>query len=162
MVGTISQTDDFGAGRREGRRLESHDPDHAGTSMQAHAALITALTTVLLSFALALVGRARGKHGIKAPATTGHPEFERTFRAHLNTLEQAVMFLPVLWLATLYSDARFAAAFGYLWLVGRAWYIVGYVREASRRGSGFLVGMLAFGALLAMSLLGIVRAMLAG
>ena len=28
------------------------------------------------------VGQARGKFGVKAPAVTGHPEFERAFRAH--------------------------------------------------------------------------------
>lgn len=32
--------------------------------------------------------------GIKAPATTGHPIFERTFRVHYNTLENLVIFLP--------------------------------------------------------------------
>jgi hypothetical protein len=32
-----------------------------------------------------IVGRYREKLGIKAPATTGHPDFERAFRAHQNT-----------------------------------------------------------------------------
>ena len=35
----------------------------------------------------ALVGRARAKYGIHAPATTGHPDFERANRVHINTLE---------------------------------------------------------------------------
>ena len=29
-----------------------------------------------------LVGKARGRYGVKAPATTGHEVFERYFRAH--------------------------------------------------------------------------------
>jgi preprotein translocase subunit SecG len=130
--------------------------------MHLHAALVTALTSVLLLVATILVGRARGIHRIEAPATTGQPDFERVFRAQANTLEQAVAFLPVLWLATIYSDERWAAGFGYLWLVGRAWYIVGYAKAASRRSMGFLVGALAFMALLAMSLWGIGRGLLSG
>ena len=32
------------------------------------------------------VGSMRGKHGVKAPATAGHPEFERMFRVQQNTM----------------------------------------------------------------------------
>ena len=37
-----------------------------------------------------LVGRMRIKHNILAPATTGHPEFDRAFRVQMNTLERSV------------------------------------------------------------------------
>ena len=129
--------------------------------MYLHAALVTVLTTVLLGFAAGLVGRARGRYGIQAPATTGHPDFERTFRAHMNTLEQVAMFLPLLWIATLHFDATSAAVAGYAWLVGRFWYVLGYVTEARRRNAGFAVGMIATFALLSMSLWGLGRALLA-
>ncbi len=131
--------------------------------MHPHAALITALTVVLIALAMYLVGRARGKFQIKAPATTGHPDFERAFRAHQNTLEQTVMFLPVLWLATLYCDARWAAWFGYAWLLGRLWYLFGYVgTEGGRgRGAGFMIAILATLGLLVMSFFGLVPALLA-
>ena len=130
--------------------------------MYLHAALITALTTVLLGFAMGLVGRARGLHGVHAPATSGHPDFERAFRAHMNTIEQLAMFLPVFWVATVHFDAMIAAWVGYAWLVGRFWYIVGYVRAAEKRSMGFLVGALCYLALLVMALWGIGRAFLAG
>lgn len=123
--------------------------------MQLHAALITALNVVILSVAMALVGRARGRFKIQAPATTGNADFERVFRAHQNTLEQTVMFLPVLWLATLYCNEQWAAWLGYAWLLGRAWYIVGYVGAAGRRGGGFVLAMLDWLALLVMSLAGL-------
>jgi uncharacterized MAPEG superfamily protein len=126
------------------------------------AALITALTTIVLTFAMIMVGRARGKTGIHAPATTGHPDFERAFRAHMNTLEQAVAFLPVLWLASIYSNESVAAYLGYAWIVGRLWYIVGYIKEADKRSIGFLIGGISFVILLGMSLWGIGRAMIAG
>ena len=45
-----------------------------------------------------LVGRARGKYGVKAPQTTGDEHFERWFRVHYNTLEKLIFFLPALWL----------------------------------------------------------------
>ena len=32
----------------------------------------------------ALVGRARGRYGIKAPATVGNPDFERVYRVQQN------------------------------------------------------------------------------
>jgi len=130
--------------------------------MHLHAALITALTTVLLLIATVLVGRARGRFDIKAPATTGHPDFDRAFRAHMNTLEQAVAFLPVLWLASVYSNERIAAYLGYAWVVGRLWYIVGYVTHADKRSWGFIVNAICFVLLLAMSFWGIGRALMAG
>ena len=62
-------------------------------------ALVT-VAAVVLTFVLSLrVGAMRQKHGVKAPATTGHPEFERANRVHQNTVEQLVLFLPLLWLA---------------------------------------------------------------
>jgi len=124
--------------------------------MHLHAALITALNAVLLFIAMGLVGRARGKHQIKAPAIIGNVEFECVFRAHQNTVEQTVMFLPVLWLASLYGNELYAAWLGYAWLAGRLWYILGYARGADRRGGGFLMAFLAWFGLLALSLVGLV------
>ena len=40
-------------------------------------ALVVALTVLLLVLATWMVGRARGRYGVKAPATTGHADFER-------------------------------------------------------------------------------------
>ena len=40
------------------------------------AAFITLLNVLVLGIAMGLVGRARGKYGIKAPATTGNEQFE--------------------------------------------------------------------------------------
>ena len=118
-------------------------------TMHLHAALITLLTVMLIAAAMALVGRARGKHQVKAPATTGHPDFERAFRAHQNTIEQAVMFLPALWLASVYGDERIAGWLGYAWLLGRVWYLFGYMGPSGKRGGGFMVAILAnFGLLL--------------
>lgn len=129
--------------------------------MPIHAALITVLNVLLLFLAMGLVGRARGRYKIMAPATTGHPDFDRAFRAHQNTLEQTVMFLPVLWLASMSSDPTWAAVLGYTWLAARLWYLFGYIGAAGKRGPGFVVATLAWLALVAMSLGGIALGLMA-
>ena len=58
--------------------------------------LISLLALLQFSIFGILVGRARGKYGITAPATTGNEVFERTFRVHYNTLEKLVVFIPEL------------------------------------------------------------------
>jgi uncharacterized membrane protein YecN with MAPEG domain len=129
--------------------------------MHLHAALITALNSILVFIAMAIVGRARGRHQIKAPAITGNPDFERAFRAHQNTLEQTVMFLPLLWLASIYGNEQYAAWLGYAWLLGRLWYLYGYVKAADSRGGGFTVALAAWAGLLLLSLKGLVSLLLA-
>lgn len=128
--------------------------------MHLQAALITALTVVVISIAMFFVGRARGKYQIHAPAITGHPDFERAFRAHQNTLEQTIMFLPLLWLATIYSNEQYAAYLGYAWLIGRLWYVFGYIADAKKRGMGFMIGAIALIILLIMSFWGIISQMM--
>ena len=94
-----------------------------------------------------LVGGARTKYGVKAPAVTGHEMFERAYRVQMNTLEWAVMTLPCLWICAAYVNDAVAASLGGVWLVGRIGYAVGYAREPALRAKGFTVGALAFGAL---------------
>lgn len=123
--------------------------------MNAYIALITVLTVLLLSTTTFLVGRARGKYGVKAPATTGHDGFERAFRVQMNTQEAAVMFLPALWVAASFGVVWLSASLGALWLVGRVWYAVAYANPAGNRGPGFLIGMLALLGLVLQALWGI-------
>ena len=83
-----------------------------------------------------LVGRARAKYGIRAPATTGHPDFERANRVHINTLENLIIFIPAVWVFASYVSVRWAAGLGALFVVGRALYAVGYLRAAEKRSAG--------------------------
>lgn len=115
--------------------------------MHAYAALITLLNVLLIGLAMFFVGRARGIHKVEAPSIAGPPAFERAFRAHQNTLEQSLMFLPVLWLASVYGNERIAAGLGIVWIIGRLWYLFGYLKEAGKRSMGFLISFLAFFAL---------------
>ena len=105
------------------------------------AALIVELTVVLLLVTAIVVARARGKYGIRAPATTGHPAFDRAFRVQANTQEAALMFLPAFALSVWLGGGRLAAAFGAVWLVARVWYVAAYLRDAGKRGPAFALGM---------------------
>lgn len=124
-------------------------------------ALVTLLAVLLMLGCAIAVGMARGRHGVHAPATTGHPDFERVFRVQMNTLEASVMFLPALWLAGAYGDPRWAAGFGALWLAGRVLYAVTYIADAQRRGPGFGIAFLALSALLVQGGWGVATALLA-
>jgi uncharacterized membrane protein YecN with MAPEG domain len=101
--------------------------------------VVTALALLEYSVLGALVGRARLKYGVEAPAITGHPEFERYFRVHQNTLEQLVVFIPALWMFARFVNAPAAVALGLVFLIARVIYAAGYVKDAKRRSPGALV-----------------------
>lgn len=82
-----------------------------------------------------MVGLARGKYGVKAPATSGHPDFERRFRVHYNTLEQLPMFLVPLWFFALLVSGYWAGWLGLMWSLGRLGYMYGYYVAADKRHS---------------------------
>lgn len=110
-------------------------------------ALIT-LGVVALLFAVAWnVGRARGVYKVSAPATRGNPAFERAFRVQMNTLENAVAFLPVLWLFAAFVNGPWSAALGTVWLAARVWYAIAYQKDAARRGPAFGLSVIAFAVL---------------
>ena len=106
-------------------------------------ALVTLLAVLFYFFTSARVGRARMALGIKAPATTGHPDFERAFRVQMNTLEAMPAFLPSLWLFAIYISDTIAAGVGLIWIIGRILYFVGYMKDAEKRGPGFGISALA-------------------
>ena len=107
----------------------------------------------VLSF---LVGRARAAHGVKAPAITGPEEFERTFRAHQNTLESLIVFVPAVWIFGMVVDPLWAAVVGVVYLIGRVLYAVGYIRAAQKRGPGMMIGFIATVVLVLGSLVGLI------
>jgi uncharacterized membrane protein YecN with MAPEG domain len=104
-----------------------------------------------------LVGGARARHRIAAPATTGHPVFERTFRVHYNTLELLVVFIPAIWLFGMYLNPRWGAILGAVFLVGRALYAVGYIRAPEKREIGATLSFASVAVLLFGALFGVLR-----
>ena len=99
-------------------------------------------------------GRARGRLGVPAPAISGNPEFERYLRVQYNTIEQLVIFLPALFGFAHFVSPGWAAALGVVFIVGRALFARGYVKDPARRGPGFGLTLAANTVLLLGSIVG--------
>lgn len=128
--------------------------------MYHFTAIVTLLAVLFYFYTSVNVARARAMYGVKAPAMSGHPDFERAFRVQMNTLEWMPIFLPSLWLFAIYLNDRVAAAIGVVWIIGRIVYLTGYMEAAAKRGPGFAVQAFASTALWAGSLWGIVSRLL--
>jgi len=122
-------------------------------------ALVTVLAVLVYFTTGFLVGRARRKYGVVAPATVGNPDFERVFRVQMNTLEWMPIFLPLLWLFACYVSDIGAAVLGLVWCAGRVLYIVGYTKAAASRRPGFAVQAIVCLVLLIGAIAGIVAAL---
>jgi len=116
--------------------------------------LISVLALLQFFFFGVLVGRARHRYSVQAPATTGNEVFERYFRVHMNTLETLVLFLPALWFASRYVNPLWTALLGVIYLIGRLLYWRGYVAAAGKRGPGYGLSILPILILLAIGLVG--------
>ena len=100
-------------------------------------ALVTCLAVLMYFLFSFQVGKARRTYGVKAPAISGNPDFERVSRVHMNTLEWMPIFLPALWLFAIYISDGIAAVLGLVWIAGRILYMTGYSQAANKRGLGF-------------------------
>ena len=129
--------------------------------MPAWIVLVTLASLLLYFYMGILVAGARQKHNVPAPAMSGNPDFERTFRVQMNTLEWLPIFLPTLWISGMYWDERIVAAVGVVWIVGRVMYMQGYIKAADQRSMGFLVQSIAVLILLVGAAVGAVMSMLA-
>jgi glutathione S-transferase len=101
-------------------------------------ALFLVLTLAIVEIIVfgALVGRGRAKYGVPAPATSGHPTWERLNRVHLNSLENLVVFAPLFLMYAIVVGRFTAIALGVVYLIARILYAVGYVRAPEKRVIG--------------------------
>ena len=129
------------------------------TPVELLSACVAILAVLFIAYTFVNVGIARGKTGINAPAVTGHPTLECAYRVQMNTVEQAIMFFPLLWLATRYFHtlAWLPAAFGLVWVIGRFLYLRGYMEAPAKRSTGFLISLAASVGLLVLSIIGIAQ-----
>lgn len=125
-----------------------------------YSALATLLALLIYAWTMHLVGRARTRYGVNAPAVTGHEQFERCFRVQMNTLEQIVLLLPALWLCAFWVGELYAGLGGLVWCIGRVVYALGYLSDPKRREAGFYLTALPTIAMFVADVISVVRFLL--
>ena len=107
-----------------------------------YVAIVLALVLLEYTYFAFVVGAARGKYNVSAPAVTGHKYFERAYRIQMNTMEQLVVFIPSLLLFATYVHALAAAILGLVFFLARLIYFKAYLNNPKSRGLGFSLGFL--------------------
>jgi len=106
------------------------------------------LMTVVLTYFLLfwqgfVVGQKRKVYKVELPAmySDTEPMFNCYQRVHQNTLERVPIFLALLLAAGLFN-AKMAAAFGFIWVIARVIYSLGYYSgKPNNRMVGSLLGL---------------------
>lgn len=119
--------------------------------------LMIVIASLQYIFFLLMVGKARETYSVKAPAVSGNEMFERYFRVQMNTLENLVIFLPIMFLTPLFFNPLYVAILGAIFIIGRAVYYIQYLKEPSKRTLGFALTIGPIVCLLGMCLFGAIR-----
>lgn len=122
--------------------------------------LVTLIALVEYFYFAVLVGQARQRYGIKAPAMSGNDIVERHIRVQQNTLELLIIYIPVLWIAARYWNPVWMAAIGAVFPIGRFIYLGAYVRDPGTRTLGFGTSFVPIVVLAVMAAIGAVRSLL--
>ena len=122
-------------------------------------ALVTLIMLLEYMVFSLMVGYARVKSKIDAPVMSGDPRLERTLRVQGNTLEQLLIAIPAMWLFAEYLNAPVAAGLGFLFVLARVIYCLGYLADPKKRGPGFGMGFLAILVLLLGAFYGVITAL---
>jgi len=108
-----------------------------------YATLIVLLALLQYVYFIALVGQARGKYNVKAPATDGDERFVSTFRVQQNTLEQLIIFIPSVFAFSWYLSDLWVLIPGAVFIIGRFMYAASYIKDPASRGMGMGLTFLA-------------------
>lgn len=103
--------------------------------------ILSSVALLVYYFTLFKSGMARGRFKVAAPSHDGPEEYVRHVRAHQNTVEHLMLFLPGLWLFAVAVDPIWAAAIGAIWPVGRLMYALGYYKAPEKRSIGLYISM---------------------
>jgi glutathione S-transferase len=104
--------------------------------------IVSVAALLVYYFTLFQAGMARGRFNVPAPSHDGPEAYVRYVRAHQNTAEHLILFLPGLWLFAIFGSELWAAIIGAAWPIGRLLYALGYYRAAEKRTMGLIISML--------------------
>ncbi len=108
-----------------------------------YATIIVMLALVEYTWFTIRTGGRRGKYEIEAPATSGHPDFEKAFRVQQNTMEQLVIFIPATYAFAWYVNPLWVLVPGALFIVGRLLYSGAYLKDPKKRAPGMIMTLFA-------------------
>jgi glutathione S-transferase len=126
----------------------------------ALSAAVTLIAILIATGFSILVARTRIATGIHPPAMSGDPRLERALRVQGNTVESFIVFVPALWLATLYFQGWAPPVIGLIWCLGRIMFAAGYMQAAEKRHLGFRISMLSMLALVVLAAIGVVQGLM--
>lgn len=98
-----------------------------------YVGIVSSLALLVTYFTLFKSGMARVRFKVPAPSHDGPDEYIRHVRAHQNTIEHLVLFLPGMWLFAIAVSPIWAAGLGIIWPVARLFYALGYYKSADGR-----------------------------
>lgn len=121
--------------------------------------LIILLAVLQLLVFIILVGKARSRFNVVAPAITGNIDFERYYRVQMNTLELLIIFIPSIVLASIYWSPYVMAILGAVFLIGRILFFKAYV-SGKNRSLSFLMSLIPILIFVILGILGSVKAII--
>ena len=126
-----------------------------------HFATLLILLSLLQYLAfITRTGLARGKFGIQAPAMTGNEHWERILRVQQNTAEQLHVFIPAVASFAHFTHSTWVLVPGSLYITGRQYYSMTYVRNPAKRAPGMVMTFVANVILVIGALIGVMIEMM--
>jgi len=123
----------------------------------AISALVTVFSSVFTMYLAYNTGMTRMKFKAQPFEETKSKEVIIANRVHMNCVEATVVFLPLLWMATIFGpSAMIAGIIGSIWFMSRVWYAFGYLRDPSKRTIPFMLGLLCIAVSALLSLYGLI------
>jgi glutathione S-transferase len=106
--------------------------------------IVTLAAAILYFYFIMRVGMVRGKLKIPGYVNELPLSLATAQRIQINTTEHLVLFLPLLWLCASLTTDQYSATIGAIWVLGRIIYAIGYTKDFSKRGVGFLINVIAY------------------
>ncbi len=105
------------------------------------SALVTIFSSLFTMYLAYNVGMTRMAHKEPPHKAIKSKEVMIANRVHMNCIENSVVFLPLLWVATVFGSANIAGIIGAVWFVSRVFYAFGYLKDPKKRQIPFMVGL---------------------